>query len=676
MDKYWQTELLQDLVNQLPAAIFWKDRNSVFLGCNQYFAQLAGLSSPQEIIGKTDYDLPWKKYEADLYRKDDQEVMKNKKPKLNIEEPQTLKDGTVIILLTNKIPLFSKPLQEVIGVLCIYHDITARKQMENNLKTAKIQAEAASRAKTEFLENMRHDIRTPLTGIVGFSEIIKAEASKPEIKEYADNLIASSHALLDLMDEVLEAVRVNSGEIPKLKKKFSLKALLQQVINLNKAKAASKRLELSLDYDEKLPKYVLGDNVRIHRMILELVANALNFTDSGFVRVKAECAKALDSKVILRLAVKDSGMGIPPEKQQEIFLQFKRLTPSYQGIYKGAGLGLAVIKQFIDDLGGEIYVESEVHRGATFTCIIPLQIPLLDDDTGVEKISDETTHFLSESLIPQKQTSSPSEEKDEHRILLVEDNAIAQNVAKILLKQFNCFVDTAEDGKTALQLWKENSYDLIFMDIGLLDMDGYQVTHHIRNQEAATHRHTPIIALTAHAGDENKQRAIEAGMNAVLTKPLTQKNCQDMLDSFIASRSHEKREKNRYLADLPDDEKELLELSPYPLLDVEEAVKTSGDEALLTTLLDMMINDSLPEDISQMKAAYDAEDWERIQKLAHKIKGGAVYVGTEKMKMACQYLERYYKSGQCELLEPLYQQMLQVIDETRNEILSWVKSQS
>tara|TARA_Y100000588_G_scaffold140181_1_gene154176 strand:- start:775 stop:2238 length:1464 start_codon:yes stop_codon:yes gene_type:complete len=483
--------------------------------------------------------------------------------------------------------------------------------------------------------------------------------------------MASSHALLDLMDEVLEAVRVSSGEIPQLKKKFSLQKTLQNILNLNQAKAASKHLDFSLEYDDAFPSYVLGDNVRIHRIGLELVANALNFTDNGFVKLKAECAKETESQVILKLTVEDSGLGIPPEKQQEIFLQFKRLVPSYKGIYKGAGLGLAVIKQFIDDVKGEIYVESTPQKGAAFTCIIPLQKPLLDDDVGVEDTLEDELCASSIAL-----ATNASNDKNQpqdgrpyaHRVLVVEDNFIAQKVAQSLVQSLQCQVDVASNGKEALERWQQNEYDLIFMDIGLPDMDGYQVTHHIRVQEVAKNRHTPIIALTAHVGDENKQRCIEAGMNAVLSKPLTQKSAEDTLNAFLPAKQKEKREQaNVPASDLPEQDQKLFELDEFPLFDKEEGVKTAGSEEMLMEMLKLTMA-TLPEDCDLMVVAHKGNDWEGAQKIAHKIKGGALYIGAVRMKMACQYFERYFKCGKQALLEDLFQQALNAIHDTEKVI--------
>ncbi|WP_412757027.1 PAS domain-containing protein [Legionella bozemanae] len=666
---------LENILANMPGHVYWKDKNGVYLGCNNRQARSVGFQFGHELIGKTDFDLPWGEHQAELFRQNDLYIMQT--GETEIIEEKALVEGKNAIFLSHKSPMRNKK-GEITGVLGISINITDRKKMEAELKIAKEKAEAASLAKTEFLENMRHDIRTPLTGIVGFADLIKSEAKSAQIKEYADNLVASSHALLDFMDEVLEAIHVSSGEVPKVRKKFVLQRIVQHVIDLNKAKASAKHLRLSLDFDPNIPKYLIGDPVRIHRILLELIANSLNFTDAGFVTLTAKLAKQENREIIIQLIVEDSGMGIPKDKQQEIFLQFKRLTPSYKGIYKGAGLGLAVIKQFIDELDGEIYVESTVAKGTLFTCIIPLKTALLEDETGIDNdfVEPNIPSFTGNTAITQQAPDS-SAKLFKHRILLVEDNTIAQTIAKEMLNQCNCHIDVAADGQSALQFWKKNKYDLIFMDIGLPDMDGYQVTHHIRVQEIAKNHHTPIIALTAHVGEENKQRCIESGINAVLSKPLTQKNCCDILNSFIPSIQKEKGISSELdVLDLPATEEQFFELSEFPLLDVAEGIKTTGTEDMFCKMLKLMLDHSLVEDITLLKEAHAQGDWEKTQKLAHKIKGGAVYVGAIRLKIACQYLERYWKSGQWELLEKLYQQMMQVIDETTSEIQKWIKAKA
>ncbi len=667
---------LKNLIDNLPGDIYWKNKEGVWTGVNKQgvesLKKMGFIKTSADVIGKTDFQI-FDKTTAEQYRYNDLEVM-NSKAELTREETTRLAGGDKIIQLSVKRPLWDKE-GNIAGIVGNTIDITKLKKIESELNIAKEKAEAASKAKTAFLENMRHDIRTPLSGIVGFSDLIKAEAQNPRVKEYADNLMASSHALLDLMDEVLEAVRVNSGEIPLVKKKFSLQRTLQHVIDLNLAKAASKRLDLSFEYDNTIPKYVIGDNVRLHRVVLELIANALNFTDSGFVRLKVKCAKHQGRELVIKIVVSDSGIGIPKDKQQEIFLQFRRLTPSYEGIYKGAGLGLAVIKQFVDDMSGEIYVDSSSQKGAVFTCILPLQEPLLTDDVGVDEMLDLKDLSMAASAMHQSLPATGDDIKTpgEYHILVVEDNIVAQAVVKNLLVHYGCHIDIAPDGKEALHCWKNNNYDLIFMDIGLPDMDGYEITHLIRAQELAKKMHTPIIALTAHAADDSKQRCIEAGMNAVLTKPLTLNKCRDILEAFIPSKQQQKDEsRNTYFSDLPGEEESLFKLSNFPILDIKEGIKTTGNEETLAQMLEIMLKQPLLEDVSKIKKAHDKGEWEAAQALAHKIKGGAVYIGAVRLRMACQYFERYWKTGQRDLLEELYQQVLKTINESIKEITTWL----
>ena len=394
--------------------------------------------------------------------------------------------------------------------------------------------------------------------------------------------------------------------------------------------------------------------------------------------VQVTLAKKEERQLIIKLTVTDTGMGIPKDKQQEIYLQFKRLTPSYQGIYKGAGLGLFVVKQFIDEMNGEIYVNSEPHKGTCFTCLIPLQEPLLDDDSGVDNDADGLIE--KKWLTPLSQFPSPpiTNELSHHSltpILVVEDNGIAQMAAKSLLSAMSCQIDIAASGMDALVLCKTKSYDLIFMDIGLGDgLDGYDVTRHLRTMECSAN--TPIIALTAHGGDENKQRCIEAGMNAVLTKPLTQAHAADMLATFIPARhvtlSVEKKPNHR---DLPDNNAELFQLGQFALLDEEHALKNCGDKDMMIELLTMLIHQEMPNDLIAMKQAFSNKEYVTVEKLMHKIKGGAVYVGTTRMKYACQYVERYWKTGESELFEALYHQAIAVIDETFLYIKAWLDKQ-
>lgn len=674
VQKIDQTELtLNNIIDNLPEHIYWLDKENRFLGCNQNQAKDFGLKNSNEVIGFPVSSFQTKENAHTL-------ILNNNKIlkegiSLSAEETYQNPNGETQYYLSKKVPLKNNA-NEIVGIVGISVDITEQKKLEISLREARDAAEAANHAKTEFLANMRHDIRTPLSGIVGFAELLKSEAQDSRIQEYAENLLASSNALRDFLDEILEAVRVSSGEIPMLKKKFDLKATFEKIIDLYLAKAHQKDLELTLTIDPKLPSYVIGDKIRLHRIILELIGNALNFTDKGKVAVNVDMAKRKNRQIIIKATVIDTGIGMPKDKQQEIYLQFKRLTPSYQGIYKGAGLGLYIVKQFIDELDGEIYVESEPNKGTCFTCLLPLQLPLLDDAYGIDTIGEAEIEqpYLQPITVRQLPINKIGEHSSSNkpRILIVEDNKIAQLVAQKILSALDCIVDIASDGQEALNLFSSNTYNLIFMDIGLgAGMDGYEVTNHIRSNQLASH-YTPIVALTAHGSEENKERCIRAGMDTVLTKPLTHAHAADMIKAFILEENvPQDTNVPTVRRDLPDTDEELFQLNQFALLDFELGLKTYTSKSTYIELLQLSLEDTANE-LKRMKQAFTEKDFALVEKIAHKLKGGAEYISTVRMKYACQYLERYCKTGATTLFKPLYYQAIQVITETQIAVKEWL----
>jgi len=572
-------------------------------------------------------------------------------------------DGEVRWIIDQGFPIYNSDGQ-CCGVTGVAVDITKDKLIAEELRKEKEKAEIANKSKTEFLENMRHDIRTPLSGIIGFAELLKSEISDPKLKEYASNLAASGYALTDLLNEVLEVIKVSSGEIPILKKKFNLHKKLNEILLLNQAKALHKKIDLSIDYDPTIPNYLFGDSARINRIVLELVANALNFTHKGYVKLSARLAKNSDDNVIIKIIVDDTGIGIPPEKQQDIYLQFKRLTPSYEGIYKGHGLGLSIAKQLIDDLNGEIYVESQLGAGSKFIFIVKLKKALLDEEIGSE---DLIPLFTGNQFVPPIEfkvdpTTEETETSYKSRILVVEDSPIAAQVVTNMLSHMNCKVDLAEQGKTAVDMAEHQQYDLIFMDIGLPDIDGYETTKRIRLNELKK-SHVPIIALTAHASEENKKYCIEIGMNAVLTKPLPQEKAEDILNSFIPYRREKLKSK-----ETPD---AIAETTPYQALaifDFEELKTLSGHNEKVAIEVATFFLEGLPQELREIQAAYAQKDWSSVQSLTHKFKGGVSYCGAPRLKEACAQLENAIRAGESELFEKLYDALLSDIALTEREI--------
>lgn len=376
-----EKDMLESILALMPGHVYWMNNQGFYLGCNYNQAKSAGLLSPKDIIGKKNADLPWNIHSPLLPQALDytnQEVIKTGKS-ITLEEPAVLQDGTELMFLSNKTPLYNKK-GHIIGMVGISMDISDRKKTEKELVLEKVKAEAANQAKTAFLNNMRHDIRTALAGIIGATDLLKNETDTEKIRKYTQGLNTAALELLQFLNAILESVRIASGDTPLYTEKFNLTEILENVISLHQPLALQKKLDLRLTIDKSIPKYLMGDSGRIYRIILELLANALKFTAEGEVNVIATLVKITKKSVVIKILVKDTGIGIPIDEQSELFAQFNRLTPSYQGIYKGRGLGLYLVKQFIEDLSAEIQVSSISGKGSGFVCIIPLKIPLLAEE--------------------------------------------------------------------------------------------------------------------------------------------------------------------------------------------------------------------------------------------------------------------------------------------------------
>lgn len=664
----------ETIIAAMPNNVYWLDRNCILRGCNENVAKICNL--PIEKCKGLSYEdvkilANLTEQQTNAFKSTDIEIMKTGQPKINVEEPPLPGEGThpVSYYISSRVPLKNK-LGQIVGVVGISTNVTEIKNAEENLKQALGKAEVANQAKTEFLENMRHDIRTPLSGIVGFANLLKSVDSVEKAHEYADNMIASSNSLLEFLNEVLDAIKVASGEIPHIRKKFDLKARLLSVINLNQAKAAEKSLQLSFNYSKKTPQYFLGDPVRLQRIFLELINNALNFTHKGKVQTSVELVQKQKQQATIRLTVQDTGIGIPIDKQDEIFTRFKRLTPSFKGIYKGAGLGLSIIKQFVDDLEGEIYVESQPDKGATFVCVIPLQLALIQDSSGIhdEPIALPITTTTSKQPSTKKSIKSAATVKDKNNILVVEDDAFMGEVNRTILEKLDCNVDIAVEGKEAIKAIYSKQYDMVFMDIGLPDMDGYEVTKKIRQYEIDKERLTPIIALSAHSGADNAQQCIAVGMNAVLTKPLIPEKALDILNTFIPSRTKEKQAANNKKEDVSNKENEI----NGEVVNIE-LVKKNYDEKLLSTIFGSVLK-NFPDEQKNLIAAYDSKDWNLLRQRAHKIRGTAAYCRAERTQAICGKLDEYLVDNQdVDVINKLYTEALKEIEAFYKYIENFVK---
>lgn len=662
---------IENVVKYAPSFFYWKDCNSVYQGCNDEFARLAGLQSSEEVKGKTDFDLIWKD-RATLYVEIDQMVLNTGKARLNHEEIITISDNRTITAITNKVPLLDDE-NNIIGILGITTDIT-------DLKQAKERAEVANHAKTQFIANMSHDIRTPLTGVIGMSKIMEDKTKDLEEKQYAHWVNESGKQLLSLLNGILDVIsaeNVNDDDL--INETFDLHRCIQDIAELELPTIKLKNLDLIIDIPENIPQHLVSDRTKLHRILLNLVGNSIKFTEKGHISIKVSLLEQIEDTVRLQFSVVDTGIGIPEEMQSKVFDRFFRVNPSYKGVYKGHGIGLHIAQSYVDLLGGEIKLTSKVNHGTTFYFDLLLQIghpeELTHSDSGTLKGIEEKMHtaFLETKDL---KNQSVNIKPDVPYLLLVEDSPIALKMLQIAATSAGCRYESAEDALLALDLAKTAPFDLIVTDIGLPGMSGIELTTAIRKWEKTNQKMpVPIVGLTAHSGDSETQQCLQAGMNKILIKPATFKLIQSIVKEFIVH--HESvpassLQNKKPRANLPSKE-HLLTLSHFPVLDTEKGVVILGNEQLLKDMLTLMLHHGIDEDKQKIEQAYSKKNWDKVQELAHKMKGGASYCGMVQLQMACEYLERYPQNEHSSLPEQLYNQVISTIDITKQYVTKWLK---
>jgi len=517
-------EYLNNIMDNFPGFLYLKNRNSVYIACNKNFAQVAGLNSPKEIVGKTDYDLAWGKTEGSLFRKGDLEALAGIS-KLNFEEPQLQASGKHSIVLASKVPLRDEH-GLIIGVLGIYSDITERKDIEQALCQEKEKAEQANFAKANFLATMSHELRTPMNSILGEAQTLSQDKHmSAKNKASLKNIFDSGNHLLQLINDILDYSKLEAGKLSLSPAMFNFKKLFQSIETMFKGQLEDRKdLVFELHFDADVPEFVIADMSRIRQIVTNFVGNSIKFTEKGSIKILVKCKSKTEKQAEIFVSVKDTGLGIPKNKQAQVFEKFMQVESRYSRKYHGTGLGLAIAKDLIEAMHGEIGVTSQYRKGSTFWFRVPLKLP--------KKGAKEEMHVTAEMTDKDKLAPLPKA-----HILLIEDNKLNQLVAQDMLSGLGLTSDIAHDGPMALKMYPKADYDLVFSDIGLPGMDGFEVIQKIRQLQRVdkkkTERRVPIIALTAHVLEEDRQRCLDAGADDVLTKPLMFGELHQKLQKYL-----------------------------------------------------------------------------------------------------------------------------------------------
>ncbi|MBC7771728.1 MAG: PAS domain S-box protein [Pyrinomonadaceae bacterium] len=508
-----QKELLQNVIDNIPCAVFWKDRNSVNMGGNRLAARDLGFSSPADLLGKDNFDLQISRAEAESYTRYDREVMERGEPLVNLEEVITKADGIQLQVLTSKVPLRGAT-GEVFGVLAVYLDITARKRMEEDLRQAKLAAEAASRAKSQFLANMSHEIRTPLTAILGYADLLRDDgdaASSQNRLATIETICTAGEHLLAVINSILDLSKIEADKVVITPVETPLMAILGEVESFVRPKASAKGIVLSVHLETPVPERIISEPTHLRQIITNLAANAVKFTQHGSVEVRVRVVETGKGSR-LQVDVEDTGSGMSSAQAGEIFTPFTQVDAGMARQFGGTGLGLIISRRLAILMGGDVTLERTCPgKGSTFR----MDLPLIPAPGSAMKNSIE-------SHVQRPTTTTMIQTVCLHgRILLAEDGPDNQRLIVYHLRKAGAEVDIADNGKIALEMLRdaaiaERPYDLLLSDMQMPVMDGYTLVHTLRQQGSTL----SIVALTAHAMAEDRTRCLAAGCDDYATKPI------------------------------------------------------------------------------------------------------------------------------------------------------------
>ncbi|MFM7015283.1 MAG: response regulator [Bacteroidota bacterium] len=505
---------------------------------------------------------------------------------------------------------------DVFGLEGSLIDITDQKNAEAEIIKAKQIAEESVSVKEKFMANLGHEMRTPLNGVLGMSRLLQKTQLSQTQKKYINVLNSTAENLLVIINDLLDVAKIESGTLNFDKVTFDINQVADTAIQIKMSAAEEKGLVLKHLTDNNSETKLIGDPYRINQILLNLVGNAIKFTHEGEVSLSHHVFKKENGTVWIRFLVKDTGIGIPKSKLKDIFNSFTQVNTINQKTTEGLGLGLSIVRSIVEQMGGEINVTSVVGEGSEFSVVIPFEI-----SGEVEMIMNDTSERLMMSSL---------------RVLLAEDNLVNQFIVQAMLQDWGFNVDTASNGRDAIELFKANNYEVILMDIQMPFMDGMEATEFIRQYEDDKKAKTPIIALTANPSKHYQKKYINAGMDDVIVKPFKEELLYKKIVALCSGNSDLiKVVKRKY----PTRKKpETVKNKLYDLTFLEKEI---GDNKEIMQRMLCIFVETIPDTLGKMNTHFVNGEMDAIATLAHKIKPTIDGAGIKSIYDTIRHVEGY-----------------------------------
>ena len=547
---------------------------------------------------------------------------------------------------------------ESYGKLYALVDDTEHYRYMEELQEQRDIADSANAAKSRFLANMSHEIRTPINAVLGMDEMILRESNEKEIRAYASDIMSAGRTLLSLINDILDLSKVEEGKMEIIPVQYDLSSLINDLINMIRGRAENKGLEFKVQVDEHVPHLLTGDEIRIRQCAMNVLTNAVKYTESGEVNFTITYEKKDEDNISLRFTVADTGIGMKAEDMEALFSPYKRIEEKRNRSIEGTGLGMSITRQLLELMGSTLEVDSVYGEGSTFSFAIDQEV------VKWEEIGDITTRLNDMSEKPYEYHElfhAP-----DARILVVDDTEMNLTVIRNLLKKTRIQIDTASSGKEALRLTADTRYDVIFVDHMMPDMDGIETLQHIR--ESGMSKDSPVVALTANAVSGAREMYLKAGFEDYLSKPVDGEKLERMLllellpdDKIIDPESDESGEDGALTGQASDTEGagSIAWINDIPEIDARAGLKNCGSEEGFISVLSVFHQTAGPK-ADEIEELYRSGDIENYTIKVHALKSSARIIGAASLSEFAKDLEDAGKRNDTEYIESNTDRLLEM----------------